>query len=158
MEAMEPKPPYLLLAVTLLVGAALGFFAGDQWGIARTETKLVPALESAFPKPPEVLTSLAGTVKAKYGASLVLLVDDPDDYFPHLDGTPRAQEERTANVSANTTYTLADFSRLDRNGNPTRVGLSFGDVQAGDMVVVTSAENIRDAKIFEAMAIEKTKY
>ncbi|PIP29737.1 hypothetical protein COU12_01385 [Candidatus Jorgensenbacteria bacterium CG10_big_fil_rev_8_21_14_0_10_54_38] len=49
----------------------------------------------------------------------------PDDYLPRTDGSPRAKQMRTANVTGSTTYTAIDFGKLDPQGNPARTAITF---------------------------------
>lgn len=157
---MEPNRNTLILivAIALVVGLALGYFAGNASGSASTEQKFTPLLELAFPKPPTDIRSLSGTVKSMYGASISLEVRDPEDYLPHLDGSPHRTVARVAQVSAATTYTLIDYSKLNAQGNPAYISRTLSDLKAGDVVIVRSNENIRDAETFDATAVELVKY
>lgn len=160
MESMEPNRNTLIVtaAIALIAGLAVGYFAGSAQGGAATEKKLMPLIDAAFPPPPSEFFSLTGAVTSIYGAELGLEIDDPDDYLPHLDGSPRAKEMRTAQVSASTAYTLINYARLDQSGNPVRTSFSFGNLKVGEIITVRSAENIRDAASFEATAVERVVY
>lgn len=156
---MNRKPLVLILVIVVAIalGFGVGFFVGSQRS-ATEVAELRPLVDLAFPKPPEEMMSLSGTVKAVYGASLVLTVSDPDDYLPHLDGSPRRMEERTANVSAATKYSLIDYTKLDRAGSPTVKSFTLADLKAGDVVTVRSEGNIRDENVFDATAIDLVRY
>ncbi len=149
-------------AVALILGLGIGFFAGNMKGksdgATLAEQKFAPIVEFVFPKPPAELTALSGTVKGLYGASIALEVQDPDDYLPHPDRSPRRTEVRTANVTPSTTYMLVNFRRLDRQGNPARTTLAFNDLKEGDAVTVKSMANIKDTQSFEATAVEVVRY
>lgn len=157
---MEPNRNALFMAVAiaLLAGLAVGYFIGNAQGNVAIERKFMPILNAVYPPPPNELFSLTGTVKGVYGAEFELEIDDPDDYLPHLDGSPRAKQTRTANTSATTAFVLIDFEKLDEEGNPSRTALTLADVKEGDIVTVQSNENIRDAGSFEASVVQKVIY
>lgn len=143
---------------SLVVGLVAGYFIGDIRGVAKTESALLPIVETAFPKPPETMNSLTGRVVNAYGASFTIEIDDPDDYLPHLDGSSRLKQTRTVNVSANTEYSSVDYKKYDANGNPVRNAIALTDIAANTMVVVRSNDNIRDAKQVEAIEVERLVY
>jgi hypothetical protein len=154
--------PAIIAAVALIVGFGAGFFVGnlkgESTGESAAEQKYAPVVDSVFPKPPDELTTLSGTVTNLYGATIELSVYDPNDYLPHADGSPRQSQTRTANVTGTTTYTLTDFGNLDRQGNPTRTTIAFKDLKVGDTVTVESGSNIKDAQSFDVTAVEVVKY
>jgi hypothetical protein len=157
---MEPNRNtlYLTAAIALLIGLAAGYFIGNTQGNVAAERKFAPILNAIYPPPPDELSSLTGTVKSVYGAGFELEIEDLDDYLPHLDGSARAKETRTANTSVGTIFTLINYERLDRQGNPTRMPRTFANLTAGDMVTVRSSENIRNAGSFDATAVEWIQY
>jgi hypothetical protein len=149
--------------ILLIIGAYfLGYRAGTQKIIKDNKNAEVQYLKSlvdiAFPPPPQEFYSLSGTVKGIYGATINLEIDDPDDYLPHPDGSPRRKQVRFANISSQTKYTLIDFSRLDKNGNPARSSLKLNDIKVGDVITVRSNENIRAAEKFDVTEVELFKY
>lgn len=154
--------PAIIAAAALIIGFGVGFFAGnlrgEHQGAAVAEQKYAPLIDSAFPKPPAELTSLSGTVKSTYGATITLEVYDPDDYLPHADGSPRAKQTRSANVTGSTTYTLVNFGKLDKQGNPARTTLTFKDIKEGDTVTVRAAANIKTAQTFDVTSVELVRY
>lgn len=166
---MEPQAankksnaPAVIAAVALIIGFCIGFFAGNlrgrSEGTKTAEEKYAPIVDSAFPRPPEEMLSLSGIVEDIYGASIALEVADPDDYLPHTDGSRRAKQTRTANVLGNTFYTIVDFGKLDKQGNPTRTPITFGDIAVGDTITVSAATNIKTAQAFDVTAVEVIKY
>lgn len=149
----------LLVATSVFV---LGFYIGQRKGI-QTEKKeatekLQPLVDLAFPKPPEDIRSFAGTIKAIYGATINLEIDDPDDYLPHTDGTRRRTEVRFASVTSNTKIIRIDATKLDAQGNQIKTDIKFSDLKVGDAITVRSDTNIRAAKKFDVTSIEVVKY
>ncbi|MFH0806232.1 MAG: hypothetical protein V1885_00700 [Candidatus Brennerbacteria bacterium] len=144
--------------IGLIVGLAGGYFIGAARGGAAVEQRLAPFLELAFPKPSLNIQSLGGTVTNAYGASFTLEIDNIDDYLPHLDGSPRTKESRTVNVTANTMFTLIDYSSLDARGNPSRTPQTFSSLKVGDTVMVRSDENVRNVGTFDAREVEWVRY
>ncbi|MFH1162038.1 MAG: hypothetical protein V1696_02050 [Candidatus Jorgensenbacteria bacterium] len=165
MNANEGKRSNVLVltaAIAVIVGFAIGFLVGNvkgkSDGAAAAEQRYSPIVDSLFPKPSAEIKDLSGTVKDIYGASIALEVYDPDDYLPHTDGSPRAKQIRTANVTGSTTYTIIDFGKLDREGNPARVNITFGDLKTGDTVTVHSNENIKSAQTFDITGVDLVRY
>ena len=149
----------VVLVVVFGIG---GFFIGQGRGMAegtvQGEAKYKNVVEAIYPKPPQELHTLIGTVTAIYGAGLQLEVNDPTDYLPHTDGTPRAKQARTANTTPDTKYVLVDYSQLDKNGNPKTSSLSFSDIKAGMTVTVESADNILTAQSFTVTKVTLVNY
>lgn len=150
--------PLILLALGLAVGFAAGFYQGARQGAATAENRLASVLDLAFPKPPTEMFALTGAVKRIYGATIELEIDNPDDYLPHPDQSPRAKETRRANVIAATSYATIDFSKLDAEGNPSRAAFTLADLKEGDIVTVRSAQNIKDVQTFDVVAVERVIY
>ncbi len=156
---MENKNALTLVGIfSLIVGLVGGYFVGNNRGVVLTEQRLLPVIETIFPKPADFTRSLTGKVASVYGTSLTLEVDDPDDYLPHVDGSPRKTEMRTVKVSANTEYSRINYQALDAQGNPSRTQASLSDIDVGEVIVVRSAENIRDAQEFEAIEVQLLRY
>ncbi|MFH1192707.1 MAG: hypothetical protein V1656_00070 [Candidatus Jorgensenbacteria bacterium] len=152
----------LVAMVSLIAGFGAGFLVGEMRGrsagTAIAEQKYAPIVDATYPKPPDTLNALSGTVKNLYGASIVLEVYDPSDYLPHADGSPRAKQARTANVLGSTTYTLVNFGKLDAQGNPAKTAIAFKNLKADDTVTVRAATNIKTAQAFDVTAVEVVKY
>lgn len=152
----------LTVVALLLLGVVIGFVIGKKQGESvgqkSVEEKLNPILNIAFPKPPEELLSLDGTIKNIYGATLTLEVNDPDDYLPHPDNSPRKKETRFASLTSATQILLKDFSKIDAQGNPKTTVLKPSDLKVGNAVTVRSAQNIRDAQKFDVTSVEIVKY
>ena len=158
------KTYFWLIIVVLVAGASFsgGFYYGITQGEKRgqviAESQYLPLIDYAFPKPPVDLRSLTGTVKNIYGAELSLEIRNPDDYLPHLDGTPYAMETRTASVSSETQIVRIDTTKIDENGNAEQTALLLSDLKEGDRVTVFTAHNIRDAQQFDVARIELVRY
>lgn len=158
------KKVLLTLSLLLLIMAALalGFYFGRQKGTTTAtqavQQKLQPLVELAFPKPPDDIRSLSGVVKGIYGATINLEINDPDDYLPRLDGSPRKKQIRFASVTAATTIVFIDTTQLDVQGNPKITVLPLSDLKIGDNVTVRSDQNIRDERKFDITKVELVKY
>lgn len=143
-----------LLVVVLIAGA---FWAGRQTNKKETSTelqKLTDIVEDIYPTPTEI-KALNGTIKGIVGARISLEISDPNDYLPHTDGSAAKKEVRSANVLSNTTYSLIDNSKLDKDGNLTVTKISLADLKAGDKITVRSNVNIKDLKSFDVITVEK---
>ncbi len=153
---------FTLIVLIAVVATALGFYWGQKKGTTtatkETETKLQPLVDLAFPKPPEDIRSLSGAIKGIYGATINLEINDPNDYLPHTDGSPRAKETRFASLLSATKIYLIDTTQLDTNGNPKKTELKITDLKIGNNITVRSNQNIRTAKKFDVTQIELVKY
>jgi ABC-type cobalt transport system substrate-binding protein len=152
------KPVFIVVALlTFIAGGVIGYFIGQANGNQAAENKYLPIVNTAFPAPSGKLYSLIGTVKTVYGATITLAVNDPSDYLPHLDGSPRATQTRNANTSPSTQYFSLDNIHLDKSGNPTRATITLADIKSGDTVMVKSSENIFSASSFDATEVDLIK-
>lgn len=154
------KASIIIAAVAICVLAFAGGFyfgnkKGEKEGEEKIKSELAPIVELAFPKPAEKITNLAGVVKEIYGATVYLEVADPNDYLPHIDGSPRKKQIRLVSVSKATEIVSV---ALDKNGNVKSAPLKFSDLKKGDKVAVRSSQNIKDAEKFDAKKIELLKY
>ena len=149
------------VALVVAFGVA-GYFIGKGRGVAegtvQGESKYKSVVEAIYPKPPQELHSIIGIVTAIYGATLQLTANDPADYLPHTDGSPRAKINLSANTTPDTKYVLVDYSRLDKSGNPKTSSLLFSNVKAGMTVTVESAANIMTSHTFDITKVTLVKY
>lgn len=150
---MENKNSLIMTAVIFIViGILAGFWGGSMLGKragqAAAEEQLAPLVDLAFPKPAEDIRSMTGTVKGVYGATINLEINDPNDYLPHLDGTSRAKQSRSANVTPNTKYVVV------LNGQISNKPFSSSDIKTGDIITVRSDQNIRDLKTFDVFEVD----
>ncbi len=152
------KPTLIIVAIlALILGGVIGYFVGQANGKQAAEKKYLPIVNVAFPAPSGVLHNIFGTVTGAYGSTLTIKVNDPNDYLPHLDGSPRATQIRTANAGSNTLYKLIDNTHLDKNGNPTVTSITLADIKPGDKVMVKSPENIFSASSFDVTEVDLIK-
>ncbi|KKU94375.1 MAG: hypothetical protein UY26_C0002G0157 [Candidatus Jorgensenbacteria bacterium GW2011_GWA1_48_13] len=147
-----------VVILALAFGMVLGKKQGETTGRTEAENRLNPLLDLAFPRPPEVMTSLTGVVKAIYGAIINLEVRDPNDYLPHTDGTAQSVEIRYAMVTSATKFFLLDFGTPDKSGSTATKIIKLSDIKVGDNVKVTSDTNIRDAERFDVTEVEIVRY
>ncbi|TSA46101.1 hypothetical protein D4R51_00700 [bacterium] len=146
---MENKKTLVTAAVVfLIIGILIGFVGGKQAGRVDAEKQLLPIVNLAFPKPSDDMRSMTGTVMGIFGATINLQIDDPADYLPHLDGSPRAVQTRFANVTPDTKYVFVI------NGKIKSTPSSVSDVKKGDIITVRSNDNIRDAETFDVFEVD----
>ena len=143
--------------LVLIVGGVIGYFIGQMNGNQAATNKYLPIISAAFPAPSGTLYNLTGTVKGVYGATITLTVQDPSDYLPHMDGSPRATQTRTAQTSPNTKFFAIDNSKLNADGSPTKTPITSGDIQTGDTVAVQSSQNIFSATTFDVTEVDLIK-
>lgn len=152
----------LLIILIAVTAVAFGFYLGQKKGTTtgaiETETKLQPLVDLAFPKPPDDIRNFSGMIKGIYGATINLEINSPEDYLPHVDGTPRKKETRFASLTSKTKIVLIDSAKLDAQGNPKITDLKLADLKAGDTITVRSEQNIKDAKKFDVTKIEMVRY
>jgi hypothetical protein len=152
----------ILLAVVIVVVAVVccyvGFLIGTKQGKMQAQQEWEPIVNVAFPKPPEQLFYLNGTVVDVVGATISLEINDPDDYLPHTDGSPVATEVRYANLTGQTKVLAYDMNRVDANGNPLSTQIRSSDLKAGDSIMVKSDANIRDAEQFDVTEVALIRY
>lgn len=154
------KKAFLILIVIIVVLAAIwvGYEIGSKQGKEQADTQLSKIVEQVYPKPPEKINNLAGTIKTIYGATIDLEVTDPNDYLPHADGSKQDTNIRYASVTPDTKILLIDATQIDSQGNPKITEIKLLDLKEGDVVSVRSNENIKDAKKFDVYQIELVKY
>ncbi len=155
---MKKTISVFVIILILVVAVALGFYFGQDSGEQQAEEKLKPLVDAAYPPPPEVMHAIGGIVKNIYGATIDLEVIDPDDYLPHLDGSPQARELRFASVSDATEIAVVDYTNPQPDGSPTITPIGLSDLKPGDEVKVISSENIRDAQKFDVTRVEVIRY
>lgn len=157
------KSTLIILGITALILAlAAVFYLGKQNGAReaekRTEQNLKPLLNLAFPEPASELYHISGVVKGIFGATINLEIDDPEDYLPHADGSPRNKILRFVSVGQETKIVLVDSTRLDANGEPRLSPLELSALKIGDSVTVWSKTDIRSTERVDATRIELLKY
>lgn len=148
----------LSLVVALIIGGVVGYYLGVGKGESTQNEKLGGLVDLVFPKPPEMIRSASGIIKAINGGLLSLEIGDPDDYLPHTDGTTQKKITRTATITPTTKILLIDSTQIDTQGNPKITELSATDLKAGDAVTVRTDKNVRTETSFDAQQIEIVKY
>lgn len=148
----------ILIPLLVVVLMAAAYFTGRQSVSknADAEIKQLQSVVDQFYPAPGPITALDGAIKSIVGARISLEINDPDDYLPHTDSSPRKTETRSANVLSNTIYTLIDYSKFNEQGNPMITKISLADLKAGDQITVRGNTDIKDAKSFDVIAVEKT--
>ncbi|MDI6821147.1 MAG: hypothetical protein QMD65_03155 [Patescibacteria group bacterium] len=136
-----------LLTLVFSLSFYLGRGKGLKEGADAAKQKLEPLVESIYPKPQAEIKALNGVIKGITDSILGVEVNDPNDYLPHIDGSPIRTQIRTVKIGAKTQIIgVTDDSQT--------LNLSFSDLKVDDRVTVTSEQNIKDAKEFYAIKIE----
>ena len=163
---MKSKTAYISAGVVFCLVLALGigalsFYYGKQVGReaardgAKQEVRKI--LDNAFPPPPEEIFSLSGEIKELVGGTIIFEINDPGDYLPHADGTPRDKQIRRASMRIGTEYSLVDYTKPLLSGDPTVSKISFSDLKIGNRITVKSGENIKTAERFVAVEVRRIK-
>lgn len=151
----------IVLVALFIVAFGGGYYFGNKSGLqtGRNEIRasLEPIIQTIYPKPPEDLRVLTGTVKGIYGGTLRLEIFNPDDYLPHADGSPRTTQLRNAITTAETKFVSIDYSKLDTRGNPKITSLAVSAMHVGMKVTVHADHNIRAAEQFDVTKVEVVK-
>lgn len=142
------KNQIIIIAVVAIVAFGLGFFGGQY----QSEKKLMPLVDLAYPGPLDEMHSFRGTVQSIDGADIKLEINDPDDYLPHLDGSPRRKEIRIVRTNNTTEFIMVE---LDQFSDPIITSISLSDIKVGDKIRVQSDQNIKDLDEFDAVKIIK---
>ncbi len=148
---MENKKNIITAVVFVIIGLVAGYFIGQQTGQSAAEKKFSPLVELAFPKPADEMQSLTGTVKAVVGATITLEINDPADYLPHLDNSPRTTQIRYASITPDTKYVAVS------NGSVVNKPFSLSNIKTGDTITVRSNANIKDTQRFDASEVDLVK-
>ena len=120
-----------------------------QKSVIKQENQYLAILNEMYPRPPEVITNISGTIKGVYGTILMVEINDPEDYIPHADGTQQKKMNVSVNVTNDTKITLV---RMDMGGEPKKVALDA--VKVGRVVGVWSNENIRTSQKVDATLVQ----
>jgi len=161
MNAKKTLPAIFIIVVVIILVIATLFFGmslGRDEGEKDAEEKFSLLIDKAYPRPAAELNTIGGIITEVRGGIIGLEVADPDDYLPHLDGSPQKKEFRFVSVSSDTEIVTIDYTRPTANGNPTITPMSISDLKAGDEITVTSESNIRDAKKFDVYKVEIIYY
>lgn len=140
-----------VFVIFIIIAIAVGFFAGNWWGknqgITEATQELQPLIDTVFPEPPAYIGNLTGTIKEISGATIAIEINSLDDYLPHLDGSPIKTETRLVVTTPTTNIISIDT----RTGNSKKISLQ--DLKMGESISVSSMENIRDVKKFDATEV-----
>jgi hypothetical protein len=160
---MEPQKnnvlPLVLLAVGIILGFAGGYFLGTK--APKEEARnanLQELVDAAYPKPPEDIRTVNAKITKIDGTRIEFETNDPEDYLPHSDGSAPYTMTRVARVTDATEIWLLSPTKIDANGNVSKKKLKITDLKAGEMVAITASENVRTAKEFDTLLIEKVEY
>ncbi|MDP3725328.1 MAG: hypothetical protein Q8R20_02580 [Nanoarchaeota archaeon] len=155
---MKMKIIVPVAVVFFVAGLAGGAYFGREAGLKATRSEYQALLDLAYPPPAREIHRISGTVRAIVGGTIQLEANDPEDYLPHLDNSPRKMILKRANVTAVTEYVLVDYSQPEANGDPSRAPFTLSDLKPGDVVVVESDENIREATSFETKLVQQVRF
>lgn len=117
--------------------------------------KVERELAARYAEAPTVVHGLGGTVLGVFGATIQLDTEDPADYLPHTDGSPRKRVVRFATVTKGTKIVRFREVELLPEGvattPPTPMRLS--DVKVGALVRILSDANLLTAIEFNATEV-----
>jgi len=150
---MNRKPLIASLVVLALVLLYGSFYYGKTEGTKEGQKEYAPLVDMAFPKPPDDIRQLSGTIQNIQGATLYLAINSITDYLPHTDGTPRKTEIRYVTVTNQTKISSIETTKFDTNGDPLTKDISFSDLKTGMNITVSASENIRNVEKFDATSI-----
>ncbi len=152
---MNKKHSVMVLLVAIILAGTGGYFIGNMIGRKQMENRLSSVLDKAIVKPPEEIRMFYGTVKGIYGATIDIVILDPEDYLARYEGREQKTELRYATVTSETEILLIDRTSRDKFGNPTVSNLLLFDLKAGDEITVFSDQNIRKLRKFDVTRVEK---
>lgn len=154
---MEPRKKILIFVsvIILIILALIVYFFYEK---KSPQDEILSQYSQLIPEPPKEVYKLSGTVRAVYGGTIDFEIEDPDDYLPHPDGTPRKKQVRFVFISSDTLIERTDYSHTTPQGLPTTTKLSSSDLKVGDVITVHSTHNIRDTKQFDATKIQVIDY
>lgn len=141
------------LVGSLFVGALGGYAYGKQIGAE----KMRKLIDIVYPEPPKEMHELDGLVVGTGANTLILEIQDPNDYLPHIDGTDSLKQRRAVSVTSTTKIMMANQNALDANGEAIITHIPFSNIKVGVRAIVRSPENIKDATSFDATEIETFK-
>ena len=161
---MERKTKSLVIVtaiITLLLGAMIGFLAGQNKASVKTasndkltaeETKQL--IDTAYPAPAAEMYSLSGTVLEIKDGQIMFEIYHPDDYLPTAD---RRKQTRTIVIVEGTEIVEIDYSAINPRGEFNKKPLTLADLKPGDIITANAGGNIKYADRFEAKQIIKAK-
>ncbi|OGG40457.1 hypothetical protein A3A21_00495 [Candidatus Jorgensenbacteria bacterium RIFCSPLOWO2_01_FULL_45_25b] len=155
---MNLKALFPAVVVSLIVGLGVGGYFGRAIGGREAREEYQALLDLAYPPPVAEIHRISGTVRAIVGATIQLDANDPEDYLPHLDNSPRKTVSKRANITATTEYVFVDYSKPQKNGDPSRAPFALSDLKAGDKIVVESDENIRAKESFTVSLVQQVRF
>ena|SRR3989344_9374865 len=151
----------ITIIVVVLITLSLGFYIGQtngkKQGFVQAENKYKALIDIAFPPPPAEMMSLSGVVKGVYGATINLEVTDPNDYLPHVDGTPQQKQIRYASITSATKIISINGTKLDAQGNPEIKIIQLSNIKIGDTLTVRSDSNIKNSQKFDVIEVSLIK-
>mgnify|MGYP001576434955 CR=1 FL=1 len=148
----------ILIVIALVGGLAGGYYLGKQSSSESAKRDVRAILDLAFPPPPKEIKSVSGKIKNVQGSVIELEVDDPADYLPHADGSPRKKMTRRVTVGPATKLSAVDYSKFDKAGNPTVLNIAVTELRQGDAVTARADVNIRTTQSFTATKVELVRY
>ncbi len=103
----------------------------------------VPLTGKGISTPPEEMHILRGTVVGVQGGTINIKIATTDGY-----------DYVSALVTTDTKYILVDSTNIQPNGEPTRTEIEFAAIKIGQVIKVTSDENIYGKRSFRVTKVE----
>ncbi|MFA6407621.1 MAG: hypothetical protein WCV80_02875 [Candidatus Paceibacterota bacterium] len=158
---MKKTALFIFIVALCVVLIGIGFYIGDRkgtkQGVTVAEEKLLPIVEKIYPKPAEIIKRASVSITKILGATLTVEMNDPEDYIPHTDGTPKKKISRYVTVTGSTKIIQVNPAKRDAQGKPQTTVIKLSDLKVGDIVLVSTEENIRTTQLFDATQIELVK-
>lgn len=148
----------MVVAISLVIGAVGGYFYGKNAASDEARKQWQAILDLAYPPPPNEVTTITGKIVSLEDYVFDLEADDPADYLPHPDGSPRKKIKIRVNSPASVEYLFVDYSKFDNNGNPAETKLDYSGLRVGDLVTVQADADVLKTKSANAVRVTVLKY
>ena len=161
---MEKKIFLPLIIISILIGFGIGKISErGAWQAkldqAQKETDwLKSQLETFYPPLPEEIYRLSGTVIEKGDNFLTMEAQIQVSQFPLPEGKEIKREKIKVKLTEETEISqlkIAELPPTEERFEPfEKISLSFEEIEIGDLITVTSEENIKDKKEITAKEIQ----
>lgn len=148
----------IVIAVSLVAGGVGGFLYGKGAAKGEAMKEVRAILDLAYPPPSENVKTASGVVREVGEGQMKITIDDPMDYLPHIDNSPRKKIDLAVKTTAATEYYLTDYTKFDENGNPKTMKIRLEDFKVGEKVALTADSSVTESGTVTAVKLEITRY